>query len=49
MFIAVSAFMDYGMTFIDHYYGNADYSYMVVGIDSKQAQTIEKCPKSKII
>lgn len=49
MFIAVSAFMDYGMTFTDHYYGNADYSYMVVGIDSKQAQTIEKCPKSKII
>ena len=45
MFIAVSAFMDYGMTFIDHYYGNADYSYMVVGIDSKQAQTIEKMPE----
>lgn len=45
MFIAVSAFMDYGMTFTDHYYGNADYSYMVVGIDSKQAQTIEKMPE----
>lgn len=45
MFIAVSAFMDYGMTYTDHYYGNADYSYMVVGIDSKQAQTIEKMPE----
>lgn len=45
MFIAVPAFMDYGMTFTDHYYGNADYSYMVVGIDSKQAQTIEKMPE----
>lgn len=45
MFIAVSAFMDYVMTFTDHYYGNADYSYMVVGIDSKQAQTIEKMPE----
>lgn len=45
MFIAVSAFMDYGMTFTDHYYGNADYSYVVVGIDSKQAQTIEKMPE----
>lgn len=45
MFIAVSAFMDYGMTFTAHYYGNADYSYMVVGIDSKQAQTIEKMPE----
>lgn len=45
MFIAVSAFMDYGMTFTGHYYGNADYSYMVVGIDSKQAQTIEKMPE----
>lgn len=45
MFIAVSAFMDYGMTFTDHYYGNADYSYMVVEIDSKQAQTIEKMPE----
>lgn len=49
MFIAVSAFMDYGMTFTDHYYGNADYSYMVTGIDANQAETIEKCPKSKII
>ena len=45
MFIAVSAFMDYGMTFTDHYYGNADYSYMVSGIDAKQAQTIEKMPE----
>lgn len=45
MFIAVSAFMDYGMTFTDHYYGKTDYSYMVVGIDSKQAQTIEKMPE----
>lgn len=45
MFIAVSAFMDYGMTFTDHYYGNADYSYMVTGIDAKQAQTIEKMPE----
>ena len=42
MFIAVSAFMDYGMTFTDHYYGNADYSYMVSGIDANQAETIEK-------
>ncbi len=45
MFIAVSAFMDYGMTYTDHYYGKTDYSYMVVGIDSKQAQTIEKMPE----
>lgn len=45
MFIAVSAFMDYGMTFTDHYYGKTDYSYMVVGIDTKQAQTIEKMPE----
>lgn len=45
MFIAVSAFMDYGMTFTDHYYGNADYSYMVTGIDANQAQTIEKMPE----
>lgn len=45
MFIAVSAFMDYGMTFTDHYYGNTDYSYMVSGIDTKQAQTIEKMPE----
>lgn len=45
MFIAVSAFMDYGMTFTEHYYGNADYSYMVTGIDTKQAQTIEKMPE----
>lgn len=45
MFIAVSAFMDYGMTYTEHYYGKTDYSYMVVGIDSKQAQTIEKMPE----
>ena len=45
MFIAVSAFMDYGMTFTDHYYGNADYSYMVSGIDANQAETIEKMPE----
>lgn len=45
MFIAVSAFMDYGMTFTEHYYGNADYSYMVTGIDANQAQTIEKMPE----
>ena len=45
MFIAVSAFMDYGMTFTDHYYGNADYSYMVSGIDASQAETIEKMPE----
>lgn len=45
MFIAVSAFMDYGMTYTDHYYGKTDYSYMVVGIDTKQAQTIEKMPE----
>lgn len=45
MFIAVSAFMDYGMTFTDHYYGNTDYSYMVSGIDANQAQTIEKMPE----
>lgn len=49
MFIAVSAFMDYGMTYTEHYYGKTDYSYMVSGIDTKQAQTIEKCPKLKII
>lgn len=45
MFIAVSAFMDYGMTFTDHYYGNTDYNYMVSGIDANQAQTIEKMPE----
>ena len=45
MFIAVSAFMDYVMTFTDHYYGNTDYSYMVSGIDANQAQTIEKMPE----
>lgn len=45
MFIAVSAFMDYGMTYTEHYYGKTDYSYTVVGIDSKQAQTIEKMPE----
>ena len=45
MFIAVSAFMDYGMTFTEHYYGNADYSYMVTGIDANQAETIEKMPE----
>lgn len=45
MFIAVSAFMDYGMTFTEHYYGKTDYSYMVAAIDSKQAQTIEKMPE----
>lgn len=45
MFVAVSAFMDYGMTFTDHYYGNTDYSYMVSGIDANQAQTIEKMPE----
>lgn len=45
MFIAVSAFMDYGMTYTEHYYGNADYSYMVTGIDANQAQTIEKMPE----
>lgn len=45
MFIAVSAFMDYGMTFTEHYYGKTDYSYMVSGIDTKQAQTIEKMPE----
>lgn len=49
MFIAVSAFMDYGMTYTEHYYGKTDYSYMVSGIDTKQAQTIEKCLKLKII
>lgn len=49
MFIAVSAFMDYGMTYTEHYYGKTDYSYTVVGIDSKQAQTIEKCLKLRII
>lgn len=45
VFIAVSAFMDYGMTFTEHYYGNADYSYMVTGIDANQAETIEKMPE----
>ena len=45
MFIAVSAFMDYGMTYTEHYYGKTDYSYMVAGIDTKQAQTIEKMPE----
>lgn len=45
MFIAVSAFMDYGMTFTEHYYGNADYSYMVTGIDANQAETIKKMPE----
>lgn len=45
MFIAVSAFMDYGMTYTEHYYGKTDYSYMVSGIDAKQAQTIEKMPE----
>ena len=45
MFIAVSAFMDYGMTYTEHYYGKTDYSYMVVGIDTKQAQIIEKMPE----
>lgn len=45
MFIAVSAFMDYGMTYTEHYYGKTDYSYMVSGIDTKQAQTIEKMPE----
>lgn len=45
MFIAVSAFMDYGMTYTEHYYGKPDYSYMVYGIDTKQAQTIEKMPE----
>lgn len=45
MFIAVSAFMDYGMTYTEHYYGKPDYSYMVSGIDTKQAQAIEKMPE----
>lgn len=45
MFIAVSAFMDYGMAFTEHYYGNTDYSYMVTGIDANQAETIEKMPE----
>lgn len=45
MFIAVSAFMDYGMNFTEYYYGKPDYSYMVSGIDTKQAQTIEKMPE----
>lgn len=45
MFVAVSAFMDYGMTYTEHYYGKTDYSYMVSGIDTKQAQTIEKMPE----
>lgn len=45
MFIAVSAFMDYRMTYTEHYYGKPDYSYMVSGIDTKQAQTIEKMPE----
>lgn len=45
MFIAVSAFMDYGMTYTEHYYGKPDYSYMVSGIDANQAQTIEKMPE----
>lgn len=45
MFIAVSAIMDYGMTYTEHYYGKTDYSYMVSGIDTKQAQTIEKMPE----
>ena len=45
MFIAVSAFMDYGMTYTEHYYGNTDYSYMVTGIDANQAETIEKMPE----
>lgn len=45
MFIVVSAFLDYGMTYTEHYYGKTDYSYMVSGIDTKQAQTIEKMPE----
>ena len=45
MFIAVSAFMDYGMTYTEHYYGNTDYSYMVTEIDANQAETIEKMPE----
>ena len=42
MFIAVSAFMDYGMTYTEHYYGKTDYSYMVSGIDYKAGSAIEK-------
>ena len=34
-----------GMTYTEHYYGKTDYSYMVSGIDTKQAQTIEKMPE----
>lgn len=45
MFIAVSAFMDYGMAFTEHYYGKNDYSYMVSGIDASQAKTIEEMPE----
>lgn len=45
MFIAVSSFMDFGMTYTEHYYGNTDYSYIVSGISYNQAETIEKMPE----
>lgn len=45
MFIAVSAFMDYGMNFTEYYYGSRDYSYTVYGIDYDQAKAIEVMPE----
>lgn len=45
MFIAVSSFMDFGMAYTEHYYGNTDYSYIVSGISYNQAETIEKMPE----
>ena len=45
MFIAVSSFMDFGMAYTEHYYGNTDYSYIVSGINTDQAENIEKMPE----
>lgn len=42
MFIAVSAFMDYGMAFTEHYYSAPEYNYIASGADLQQAQKIEK-------
>ncbi len=41
MFIAVSAFMDYGMAFTAHYYSAPEYNYIASGADLQQAQKIE--------
>ena len=49
MFIAVSAFMDYGMTFTDHYYAMPITAIWLSELIQSRLRQLKNDPKSKII